>query len=90
MELRAVTNFARLWMPTMDFYRALNERPVWVKLLFRLLVGKWAYSEFMIAMRIIQQEGHDPLYSYGLEHANYHKSEPWRWWEVRVPYKGSK
>lgn len=68
-------------MEELDFIRALNERPVWIKLLFRLVVGESAYREFLFMVNNIQ--GYGPCDDYGLHDHEYHKdSKPWRWWKA--------
>ena len=67
-------------MEELDFIRALNERPVWLKLLFRLVVGESAYREFLFMVSNICSYG--PFEEYGLHDHKYHRDhKPWRWWE---------
>lgn len=66
------------FMCSLDFVRALNERPWIVKVLCRLFFGKWAYSEFNLMIR--SMDGYQQFYSYGLRDACYHKDEKLRWW----------
>ena len=75
------TDYATTFMCALDFVRALNERPAWIKWLCRPLFGKWAYSEFKCLIRALDNEKYQPFYSYGLEEASYHRKEPWRWWK---------
>lgn len=71
-------------MEVLDFIRALNERPAWVKLLFRLVVGKYAYREFLFVVKNIRDSGYGPFYDYGLNHHEYHADEqPWLWWKSK-------
>jgi hypothetical protein len=68
-------------MAALDFLRALNERPLWVKLLFRIVVGRHAYREFLFIVTNCREDGYDPTMDYGLEFVSYHNDEqPWRWW----------
>lgn len=74
----------------LDFVRAMRERPLWAKILFRLAMGKYAYREFIGMMDAIEDDGY-PLYhpfiSYGLEEMDYHQDEiPLvDWWSKRKP-----
>lgn len=69
-------------MEELDFIRALNERPAWLKLLFRLVVGESAYREFLFMVGNIQD--YDPFHEYMLHDHKYHMDcKPWRWWDKR-------
>jgi hypothetical protein len=69
-------------MEVLDFVRALNERPAWLKLLFRLVVGKYAYTEFLFVVKNMRDSGYDPLAEYGCQDHDYHTYErPWLWWK---------
>ena len=70
-----------------DFIRAMIERPLWAKILFRLSMGKYAYREFIGLMDALEVEGMVPyLAGYGLENQEYHKDKlPFRWWIEREP-----
>jgi len=70
-------------MEELDFIRALNERPAWLKLLFRIVVGEYAYREFLFMVANI--EGYDPLGEYGCRELEYHRErKPWVWWKYDV------
>jgi len=67
-------------MEELDFIRALNERPIWAKLLFRVVVGKYAYREFLFMVDNIR--GYRPFDEYSCSDNRYHQdSKPWLWWE---------
>ena len=73
-------------MEVLDFVRALNERPLWAKLLFRLIVGKYAYREFLFVVKNMRDSGYSPFYDYSLEDISYHTDEqPWLWWKEAQP-----
>ena len=67
---------------SLDFIRALNELPVWRKLLLRVVFWKHAYSEFRGLVTAFEEDGwYNPFYSYGLENIDYHKDKQgWKWW----------
>lgn len=68
-------------MPSLDFIRALNERHWVVKLLFRIVVGRYAYREFLFMVRIIEEQGMGAFHEYGLRGHDYHRDpQPWSWW----------
>lgn len=70
----------------LDFERALRQRPLWARLLFRLIAGRYAYREFIGLQDSLAKEGWTPYMDYGLEHVSYHGSSvPDRWWEEREP-----
>lgn len=56
-----------------DFLRALADRPKIIRLLLRLVFGKYAYSEFiLLANEFIEGEFY---MNYDLEHMSYHKEK---------------
>lgn len=70
-----------------DFIRALRERPLWARVLFRLSLGKYAYREFIGLMDDLERDGHSPYFCYGLERMGYHRDEIplLQWWSERTP-----
>jgi hypothetical protein len=82
-------DYARVFMCALDFIRAMNERPWLVKILCRLFFGKWAYSEFCLMVRALDEQRYDPFYSYGLEEAAYHRPERLTWWSANENDKGA-
>ena len=66
----------------LDFCRAVNERNWFWKLLFRIAVGKYAWSEFKGLWNAVDKQGYDPNTEYGLETIDYHKGGslmgPWK------------
>ncbi len=69
---------------SVDFVRAMTERPLWAKLLFRFIVGKYAYREFVGLIDCLEAGGDMPFFGYGIESCDYHRDVlPIRWWEQR-------
>lgn len=78
------TDWAAAFGWGLDFCRAVRERPLWARLLFRVVLGRYAYREFLGLQNHIAREGFDPYMDYGLENADYHNDpQPWRWWIAR-------
>lgn len=76
-----MNDYSRMYMPALDFIRAMNERPWWVKVLCRLFFGKYAYREFLFMVNICKQDGTDPFMDYGLQELEYHRDQqPLKWW----------
>ena len=69
------TNYISGFVYGLDFCRALNERGWLWKLLFRLSVGKYAYSEFAGMWNEMVYQGFAPYFSYGLENMDYHNEK---------------
>jgi len=70
----------------LDFERALRQRPLWAKLLFRVIAGQYAYREFIGLQDALKKEGWTPYIDYGLEHVSYHSHDvPGQWWVEREP-----
>jgi hypothetical protein len=68
----------------MDFCRAMRERPLWARLLFRVVLGRYAYREFIGLQNHIAREGYGPFDDYGLENVSYHADPvPFAWWRER-------
>ena len=66
---------------SLDFVRALIDRPLIVKLLLRPLFGKYAYREFVGLVDSLKSWHLD--IGYGLENCNYHKDKIRRdWWNI--------
>ncbi len=59
----------------LDFCRAINERSWFWKLLFRIAVGKYAYSEFKGLWDETKKQGYGPDLDYGLEEMDYHTTD---------------
>ena len=66
------TNYISGFVYGLDFCRALNERGWLWKILFRVAVGKHAYSEFKGLWDEMGKQGHDTECDYGLEEMDYH------------------
>ena len=58
----------------LDFCRALNERNWFWRLLFRLAVGKYAYTEFKGLWDETNKQGYPPYFDYSLEDIGDHTS----------------
>jgi len=71
---------------SVDFIRALRDRPLIMKILFRPLVGKYAYREFIGLMDELDRGGAVPYFDYGLNDIDYHEDVmPLWWWIERKP-----
>lgn len=65
-----------------DFCKALNERPLLFKLLFRFIIGKYAYREFIGLQYCLYKAGFSPYYDYDLRHLEYHQNKvPLNFWK---------
>lgn len=68
-------------MSSLDFVRAMNERPWLVRVLCRLFMGRYAYREFLFMVENMRRDGFGPFDEYGLEGSAYHQDQqPLRWW----------
>jgi hypothetical protein len=79
------TPWGALAMWSLDFIRAVRERPLLSKILFRLVIGKYAYREFIGMMDTFQYAGYSPYFDYSCETVGYHKDKiPFiNWWAER-------
>ena len=67
----------------LDFSRAILDRPLIIRLLFRLIIGKYAMREFYGLIEKFRKIGYvmQPGW-YGLEYCEYQKKAvPFRWWD---------
>ena len=68
-------------MWALDFIRAVNERPAWAKFILRLVIGKYAYAEFLGIIWALDKKGYYPFWDYGCEGMDYHEKKlPRVWW----------
>jgi len=69
-----------------DFIRAMRERPLWARILFRLTLGRFAYREFIGLMDELDC-GFSLYGDYGLEGMEYHQdaTPALDWWSKRDP-----
>ena len=58
-----------------DFVSALKERPLVMRLLFRLVAGRYAYREFLGLVKELSGTGYYPGLDYELKDMDYH-NEP--------------
>jgi len=70
--------------PTMawalDFARAVRGRPWWARILFRAVIGRYAYREFIGLQDELARQGYSPYFDYELERMEYHGDEvPFDW-----------
>lgn len=69
-------------MSALDFMRAMNERPLIIKWLCRLFMGRYAYREFLFMLSNAHKDGFGPCEEYGLRDHDYHDDpQPWIWWQ---------
>lgn len=68
-------NYAYLLGWSMDFFRALYERPRWVRWLLRLVLGRHAYRELVGLRDMLDRHGWDTHFEYGCQNAAYHKDK---------------
>jgi hypothetical protein len=81
-----MTDYACISAWALDFVRALRERPLLAKIVFRLVAGKYAYREFVGMMDAMQREIGTVYMDYGLEGSQFHRDRlPMRWWVERKP-----
>ena len=77
-----------------DFVHAMIDRTLWARLLFRFVIGKYAYSEFVGALDEMERNHHCPYnIGYSLQDGSWHKRRiRWRWWvqptqkQLTLPY----
>ena len=75
---------AMVW--ALDFARAVRERRWWARILFRGVIGRYAYREFIGLQDELLRQGYSPYLDYGLERMNYHDDEvPLDWAVERSP-----
>jgi hypothetical protein len=81
------TQWGTLATWSLDFIRAMRERNIFAKILFRISLGKYAYREFIGMMDAFQREGYSPYFEYSLEEQEYHRDElpKINWWSNRTP-----
>lgn len=80
------TDWARGFAWALDFCRAVRERPLWARILFRVVLGKYAYREFIGLQDTIAREGFGPYDDYSCQTASYHADNvPFYWWKERDP-----
>ena len=75
----------------MDFCRAMADRPLWARLLFRIVAGKYAYREFIGLKNAFIGLRHDMTSMFAVVHSceYYSDSVPFKWWED-WPYQPKK
>lgn len=81
MDRKEYTNsWLRVYPWALDYCRAMIHRPWWSKILFRLVIGRYAFREFMGMLDYVRRVG-DYMGDYNLESLEYHKDVfPLRWW----------
>ena len=85
MNTADMNNLYRTTAWAQDFISALCERRL-ARLFFRLIVGRYAYREFIGLQDSVMRFGHNPYWGYGLEKVEYHQdSVPAAWWVEREP-----
>jgi len=72
-----------IMMSSQDFIRAMAARPWWARVLFRLVCGRYAYSEFLMMIANWKWSGIRPFEpEYGLHDCEYHnETRLWKWWD---------
>ena len=82
-------NYATIAGWAVDFVRATRERPLLAKIVFRFVIGRYAYREFIGMMDALEVDGFVPYLSYELEQMDYHQDAlPFvNWWDEREPIK---
>ena len=70
-----------------DFIRAMRERPLWAKVIFRICLGQYAYREFIGLTDELERNGFSPYFDYGCYRQGYHRDKIplMDWWEERKP-----
>lgn len=59
----------------LDFSRAIYNMNWPRRILFRIIIGKYAYREFAGIMQALHSGQYDPRYTYELEDTDYNKEE---------------
>lgn len=59
----------------LDFSRAIYNMNWLRRILFRIIIGKYAYREFVGIMQTLHSGKYDPRYPYELEDTDYNKEE---------------
>jgi len=59
----------------LDFSRAIYNMNWLRRILFRIIIGKYAYREFAGIMQTLHSGQYDPRYTYELEDTDYNKEE---------------
>ena len=79
-------NYATTFAWALDFCRAVRERPWWARWLFGIVLGKYAYREFIGVQDALARESFDPYMDYSLQGVEYHADKlPLKWWIEREP-----
>jgi hypothetical protein len=75
-----------------DFVRAMQNKPRIIKLIFRIIMGRYAYREFIGLMDDMTRAGLFPYFDYSLENCKYHKDPVplFNWWKQRLPFQKEK
>ena len=82
----ASVDFATGFSWSLDFCRAVRQRPWWARWLYRLVVGRYAYREFIGMQDALARESFNPYFDYSCENVSYHADEvPLKWWIEREP-----
>ena len=70
-------NYITLGAWSVDFVRAMWDKPLFVRLLFRIIIGKYAYREFVGLMQFLDKTGDwaGLDFGYSLEGCEYHKEK---------------
>ncbi len=81
-QYKYLGKYCTVYACTEDFIKALGERPVLFRWLIRLLLGKYAWHELILAKRHVEQHmGFDcGNWGYGLEGCEYHKDKSLNKW----------
>ena len=80
-----------MWFPpwpwALDFCRAMADRPLWARLLFRVVAGKYAYREFIGLQNAFLSTRDNPFWE-GVSHdvSYFQDKVPFAWWRER-PYQ---
>ena len=79
-------NWATTFGWALDFCRAVRERPWWARWLFRIVLGKYAYREFIGIQDALMRESFNPYYEYECRNVEYQSDKvPTKWWIEREP-----
>lgn len=62
-------------MWALDFVRAAAERPLWLRIILKLVVGKSAFREFVGLVDELERGGFLPYLRYELEGMEYHRDK---------------
>lgn len=65
------THYGHVYMCALDFCRALRERGKLLNWLFKIIIGRYAYKEYVIMRTVINHDGYNTNFEYDCESCDY-------------------